>query len=225
MKTPEKTNSTSTPSNGAPDGHPVIETAGRVNSLLAYPRISEPSPAELVQYGTTKVRLPIGRDTGKKSGKVVYGSIDGFFFSNPKTLRLKKIKPVLASLTKLGIKQSNGDAVDSKWFNTNVRDVFHKAMKFAAREALAHGVPVSLQLSNRTEKNGDKVLTSKHGFEYRQENPDKKQLEETASKKSKGTAKRQSRKNRIKNPVLNTATATIAIERIVPVGNVETPKA
>jgi len=182
---------------------PTDEQVGRVNALVQYPRITEPEPQTVVNYGEQQIRLPIGRETKGKKSTVVYAKIDGYFFSNPRSLRLKKIKPVLASLAKMGVKQADGSAVDSQWFNRNVRDVFHKAMKFAAREAIAHGVPVSLQLNNRTEKDGSKVLTSKHGFEYRTAAPDKVALEQSAANKSKGTARRQTRKERrIKNPVL-----------------------
>lgn len=184
---------------------PTDEQVGRVNALVQYPRISEPEPAVTVNYGEQQIRLPIGRETKGKKTTVVYGKIDGFFFSNPRSLRLKKIKPVLSALAKLGVKQADGSAVDSHWFNRNVRDVFHKAMKFAAREAIQHGVPVSLQLSNRTEKDGSKVLTSKHGFEYRTQAPDKVAIEQSAANKSKRTARRQTRKekrDRINNPVI-----------------------
>lgn len=118
-------------------------------------------------------------------------SIDPAMMRGRGTLRLVNIKAGLK------IAGKTNDADGRKWFNGNVRDPWHKVLKFAARDALANGKPVSLGLSKRTsKKTGQVTLTSKHGFEHVLKAPEAKAVEEKAAKQSKTRAKRQNRRNK-----------------------------
>lgn len=104
------------------------------------------------------------------------------------TLRLSNIKQALK------IAGRTNDVEGRKWFNSQVRDPWHKVLKFATRQALEHGKPVSLGLSRRTTKRtGQVTLTSKHGFEYVEVPPTEKAIADKAEKQSKNRAKRQKR--------------------------------
>src|SRR6185436_3466272 len=83
-------------------------------------------------------------------------------------LRLKNIKTALKGLEKQGVKLPDGKAIGQKWFNDNVRDPFHKVLRYAARYSLKNGEPVSLAFTRRTHKDtGVITTTAKHGFEFK----------------------------------------------------------
>jgi len=113
--------------------------------------------------------FPVGND-----GEIA--TIDPALLRGRGTLRLLNIKQALK------VAGRTNDADNRKWFNVSVRDVWHKVLKFAARDALANGKPVSLGLSKRTsKKTGQVTLTSKHGFEHVIVPPAAKAVEDKAA--------------------------------------------
>jgi len=212
MNKPEKQDSTSTPTNGAPVQGVAVETPKPDSTALVignFPRIQDTVERVPVKYGDSILTLPIGSD------KTV--TIDAFFFQSPTNFRLKKIGTALKGLETAKVTLPDGKPVDSAWFNTNVRDPFHKVLKYAAKQSLEHGVPVSLAFTRRTMKNGSQIVTAKHAFEHATKAPEVAQIEasaakaaEKANKQSAKRAKRQKSKriSPMPNPVIP-PTATI----------------
>ncbi len=196
MNKPEqKSDSTSTSENGAPAGTPAAEEQSVAKTQLAeFPCIVESETSEPIKFGTLPgLIFPTG-----SNGEIA--TIDPSLLRGRGTLRLLNIKQALKIAGKAN------DADNRKWFNVSVRDVWHKVLKFAARDALANGKPVSLGLSKRTsKKTGQVTLTSKHGFEHVIIPPTVKSVEDKAAaqavKQSKNRAKRQKR-NRPLTPVV-----------------------
>ena len=187
-KPTEKTDSASTAANGAVE---VVTTESASKSLLpSFPCIVESDIGAVITYGSQPaLRFPVGNN-----GELA--EIDPAMLRGRGTLRLVNIKAGLKLAGK------TNDADNRKWFNVTVRDVWHKVLKFAARDALANGKPVSLGLSKRTaKKTGQVTLTSKHGFEHVIVPPSTKAVEDKANKQSKTRAKRQKR-NRPLVPVV-----------------------
>lgn len=164
---------------------------GDIVSLPAYSRIVDEIERVPVKYGDKQEVLPISA-----TERV---SIDAYFFQSATNFRLKKIKTAVQGLKKAGVKVDGKD-VDSVWFNANVRDPFHKVLRFAAKHSLEHGKPVSLAFTRRTIKStGEQIVTAKHAFEHTVTGPkveaiaDKAAVAAKAAKQSATRAKRQKR--------------------------------
>ncbi len=168
-----------------------------VTPLTNFPCIVDVVPGENVpvKYGEQSRIMPSGE------GETV--KIDSFFFTSPKSIRLKKIGAAIAGLKKQGIKQTDGTPIDSKWFNKNVRDPFHKSLRFAARIMFAKGKPTTLQLWNTTAKDGEVMMKTKHGFELQLKAPNVQAIADKAAKQSRKRAKRQKAKSARITPVVN----------------------
>jgi hypothetical protein len=223
MKTVENTDSTSTPTNGAPSA-PVADnpTAGVTTEVLSksllpsFPCIVETKAGAIITYGSLPaLRFPIGAN-----GETA--EIDPAMLRGKGTRRLVNIAAGL-KLAGLANDKSAAGIANRKWFNSNVRDVWHKVLKFAAKDSLAHGKPVSLGLSTKTnKKNGQVTLTAKHGFEHVLKAPNEKAIEDKANKQSKTRAKRQNRKaHKVKPLVPVIAPANIARVDAVVAGTVK----
>jgi hypothetical protein len=200
MKTEEKTDSTSTPANSAPAptaDNPAVTTEVLSKSLLpSFPCIVESTEGEVIAYGSKPaLRFPIG-----PNGETA--EIDPAMLRGKGTRRLVNIAAGL-KLAGLANDKTAAGIANRKWFNSNVRDVWHKVLKFAAKDSLAHGKPVSLGLSTKTnKKSGQVTLTAKHGFEHVLKAPNEKAIEDKANKQSKTRAKRQNRKVKPLVPVV-----------------------
>lgn len=174
-----------------------------IGALQSFPSIVETETGVTMEYGKGKpLSFPISL-----TERVEF---DPALLRGKGTIRLVNIK----TAKKLAGKDDKAGTV---WFNREVRDPWHKVLKFAARQSLAHGTPVSLGLSRRkNRKTGEQVLTTKHGFEFIEIPALDKSIADKARKQSKNRAKRQNRKNK---PLVSVGDA---MKRIVTV-NVETP--
>jgi len=136
----------------------------------------------------------------------------------------------LAILKKAGTKQENGMDFDAKWFDDNVRDPFHKVLKFAAQHSLDKGKPVSLAFTRRTNKStSEQVVTVKHGFEHTVVPAKPEQIaQKAAAKAAKQSEKRAQRKApkapRIK-PLASVGEAITGVPQSATSQPVETPAA
>lgn len=110
-----------------------------------------------ITYGTVQEVFPIN-DVG---GTV---SIDRAFLAGQSTFRLKHISTCLS----LAGKEMN--EANKAWFNRQVRDPYHKALRFLNRQFMTIGKPVSIGLSKRVSKRksdeGTVTVTAKFGYEY-----------------------------------------------------------
>lgn len=133
---------------------PTSEPSATKSMLPSFPCIVESDGGSVIVYGSQpSLQFP--------TSATELVSIDPALLRGKGTLRLLNIKQALK------VAGRANDPDNRKWFNTEVRDVWHKVLKFAARDALANGKPVSLGLSKRTaKKTGQVTLTSKHGFEH-----------------------------------------------------------
>lgn len=200
MNNTENTDSTTTPTNGAP----VAEVASK-SLLPSFPTIVNQTAGEVIAYGSRPLVFPIGNN-----GETA--TIDGSLLSGKGTKRLLNIKQALKVAGK------TNDAENRKWFNGTVRDVWHKVLRFAARDSLANGRPASLGLSTKTnKKTGQVTLTSKHGFEHVIVAPTVKAVEASADtatksiKAPKAPAKAKSKRiSPLPNPVIPTPEQTPA---------------
>ncbi len=187
MKKSENTDSTPTPESSVPvDVNPVREAG-----LL--PVVVDVDTGAPVKYGREEpvmLRVSSTDEIG----------LDPFFFQGARrgvqlrNYRLKKIKLALKELK--GEKTPEGGVFDADWFNDNVRDVWHRHLKFSNAYAMEHGTPVSVGATRRTNpKTKTKVTTVKYGYEFVERNPDaEKALEDKKSRKaSQRRAKRQKR--------------------------------
>jgi hypothetical protein len=167
----ENANATSTPTAPTPTPTPEVLPA---TLLVNFPGIVEEGRATaVINYGDELYLFPVGKDD---TGKIITASIDSALLRGRGTKRLHKIQ------TALKIAGRTNDKENQKWFNTEVRDVWHKVLRFAATDALSHGKPVSLGLSIRTsKKTGAQVMTSKHGFEHAIKAPTVAKVETTAA--------------------------------------------
>lgn len=213
--TQQNADSTSTPANATP----AAPTAAAIETsvmLPAYPRIVDTIERVPVKFGDKAETLPISVNE-----KV---SIDSYMFVSPTNFRLKNVKTVVAALKKGGHKQTDGTAIDAKWFNTNVRDPFHKVLKYAAKHSLEHGQPVSLAFTRRTVKaTGEQIVTAKHAFEHVTNAPAAKQVEQqVAARTARQSANRARRQNRRNKPLASVGEAMQSAERVNAL-NVETP--
>jgi len=156
-------------------------------------RIVDVKQTEPVKFGDRKETYPIGTN---EQGQFVLATIDAYWFASPTNLRLKNMKSALAALKTQGVKQDNGLPYDSKWFDDNVRDPFHKVLKFAAQHSLDKGKPVSLAFTRRTNKaTSEQVVTVKHGFEHTVVPAKPEQIaQKAAAKAAKQSEKRANRK-------------------------------
>lgn len=154
---------------------------GNKSLLPSFPGIVEETSGVPVKFGESEpLRFPISL-----TERV---SIDPALMRGRGTLRLANIKQALK------IAGKTNDADGRKWFNSEVRDPWHKVLKFATKQALEYGKPVSLGLSRRTaKKTGQVTLTSKHGFEYVEVPATEKAVADKAAKQSATRAKRQKR--------------------------------
>ena len=196
----ENKDSTSTPSNGATE-----QTRSLI--IAEFPRIQDSVERAEVKYGDRTESLPISA-----TERV---SIDAYFFQSATNFRLKKIKTAIAGLKKAGVKQTNGSDIDSVWFNANVRDPFHKVLRFAAKQSLETGKPVSLAFTRRTVKaTGLQIVTAKHAFEHEVPGPGTAKaipdaVVKKAEKQSKNRANRQNRKSKRISPLPNPVIAPV----------------
>lgn len=145
---------------------------------------SAPTSSDVVSQAIAELYTPRVQDIGGTKVIVRYGdeqetlrisdtetvSIDKYFFVSPTNLKLKHIKTALSGMAKQGAKLPDGTSPDGAngqvWFNDNVRDPFHKVLKYAAKQSLERGKPVSLAFTKRVLKTGEVVTTAKHGFEF-----------------------------------------------------------
>lgn len=155
-------------------------------ALQKFPGIVNQDLVDEIKYGTLPaLRFPVGLN---KDGSYLFGEIDPALLRGKGTMRLVNIK----AAKKLAGKDTDEGTV---WFNKEVRDVFHKALKFANRLALERGVPVSLGISTRTtKKTGRVVMTTKHGYEHEIVPAHDEKALNKARVQSKHRAKRQARK-------------------------------
>jgi len=156
------------------------------SAVLAFNnRIVDAVERETVKFGQRQEIYPVGTN---EQGQLVLATIDAFMFSSPTNLRLKKMKTVLKALKDEGVKQSDGTEINSVWFNANVRDPFHKILRYAAKHSLEHGEPVSLAFTRRTIKSGvqagKQIVTAKHAFEHVVTPPTPKAIAATAAAKA-----------------------------------------
>lgn len=162
MNNTQNADSTPAPTNGAPEAPatpetPMVETLSV--TIQNFPRIVDVAErATPIKYGEHVETFPISKTETVK--------IDAYFFQSPKSLKLKKIKVALSGLKKAGVKLEGGGEVDSDWFNREVRDPFHKVLRFAFRYSAEHGTPSTLAFSRRKDRSGQVTVTSKHGFEH-----------------------------------------------------------
>ena len=218
-QTSETKESTSTPAKADPvktDGADNQKSVDAANEQVAcrsllpqFPIVVRESQNTVVVYGSHPLTFPIGN-----KGEI--GVIDSAMLSGKNTRRLLHITKAL----KVAGREDTTE--NKKWFNTEVRDVWHKVLRFAARDSLANGKPVSIGLSFKTQKKtGRVILTSRHGFEHVVKEGNAKAIEDKANKQSKNRAKRQQRKSRrispLPNPVI-TETVTVATETVVNAG-------
>lgn len=175
-ETPQNTDSTSTsavPTSPAAEAAKVAGNGHGLTVLVNYPCIAVAGEKAVIRYGDEQLIFPIGRDD---KGALLTATIDKSLLRGSGTKRLQPIK------TALKIAGKANDDTNRKWFNVSVRDVWHAALRFAATDALAHGKPVSLGLSLKTNKStGEQILTSKHGFEHLVTPPRAKVVETAAA--------------------------------------------
>lgn len=193
MKTSEKTDSTSTPLN---NGLAVAELPSPL-ALDRFPVVVNENKDKAIRFGS---RPPLVFPVGNGENL----SIDPALLRGKGTRKLVNIK-VAMTLAGYPTKEKDAEkhAEGVKWFNTEVRDVWHKILRFAAKNAMQNGKPTSLGLSTRTLKDKTVILTSKHGFEYTLSLPDAKAIADKAAKQSKKRAKRQARKANRNKPLAN----------------------
>jgi hypothetical protein len=188
MKNEQNSNSTSTPKAGTESGtvDPVTQA---IEVVYEFPRVQEIGGESPVLFGDRKESLRVS-DTECVE-------IDAYFFASKTNLRLKKIKPALAGLKKQGVRLPDGKEIDAVWFNTNVRDPFHKVLRYAANHSLKHGEPVSLAFTRRVinKETGETVTTAKHGFEFKTL-PAPKHVADTADKTADKTEKKEKSKSK-----------------------------
>lgn len=204
--------------NGTSTSTAIVSQA--IAETYEFPRVQEAKSRMPVKYGDKQEALRIS-DTETVS-------IDAYFFTSPTNLKLKHIKVALSGLLKAGVTLPDGtkpEGVNGQvWFNTNVRDPFHKVLKYAARQSLERGKPVSLAFTRRTNlKTGEITTTAKHGFEFVTKLPqpesvassavkalaDQAKANEKAATAQSGTrAKRQGKKNKPLTPVIQPGTET-----------------
>ncbi len=128
-------------------------------AVYEFPRVQDVVERKPVQYGDRREVLRVSDNATVE--------IDAYFFTSPTNLRLKKIKVALAGLKKSGIKLPDGSEVNPQWFNDNVRDPFHKVLKYAAQHSIDHARGVGVGFTRRTNKStGEEIVTAKHAFEY-----------------------------------------------------------
>lgn len=175
-------------------------------ALQAFPGIVNQDLVDEVKYGTLPaLRFPIALN---KDGSYLFGEIDPALLRGKGTMRLVNIK----AAKKLAGKDTDEGTV---WFNKEVRDVFHKALKFANRMAMEKGTPVSLGISTRTtKKTGRVVMTTKHGYEHEVVPALAVGNDAKERVKSKHRAKRQARKLANRNKPLVSVGAAIDIASV-----------
>jgi len=203
----ESTPNAPTPGTPLPTPDPQPATA-----IIAYefPRVQDVADQPVIKFGDKKEILRISETQTVE--------IDAFMFTGPKILKLKKIKPVLAAINKAGNRMADGKEYSVKWFDDEVRDPFHKVLRFINRQSMEHGKPVSVGFTRRTDKKtGSQVVTAKHGYEFEIKPPtpatvtesavkaladQAKANEEKAKEQSSTRGRRQSKKNKPLTPVI-----------------------
>jgi hypothetical protein len=154
-----------------------------------FPRVQDVTPESPVVFGDRKESLQVS-DTERVE-------IDAYFFASKTNLKLKNIKTALNGLKKQGVKLPDGKEIGQKWFNDNVRDPFHKVLRYAARFSINHGAPVSLAFTKRLNKDtGVITTTAKHGFEFKSEPTKPAEVEDKADKAADKTAKKETSKSK-----------------------------
>lgn len=160
-----------------------------MKEIVSMAIVQTQSVSEALEYGKSQYSFPIG------NGNFV--TIDEAFLSGKTTKRLKHINVCLKAAGK-----DPKSKADKAWFNKNVRDGWHKALRYVNRTYMANAKPVSIGLSKRTDKTkankGDIIHTAKFGYEL-VEKAKTAELTDGASeskpvKASKERAKRQSKK-------------------------------
>lgn len=162
----------STPTQSTPTPEQIAETKTR-SLLPSFPTVEQPTVDTVIKYGEQPAYVfPIDNKGG-------IGRIDRALLSGKGTKRLLNIKKAL----KVAGKENTPE--NRAWFNREVRDVWHKVLRFAAKDSLANGKPVSLGLSLRRTKRGGEILTSRHGFEQVVKADDAKAVADKAVKAEK----------------------------------------
>ena len=221
MKNNEQTNGESTPNTPLPTPDPQPATAISA-PVYEFPRVQDVSEPVAVRFGDHKEVLRISETETVE--------IDAFMFTGPKILKLKKIKPVLSAINKAGNRMPDGKEYSVKWFDDEVRDPFHKVLRFINRQSMEHGKPVSVGFTRRTDKKtGTQTVTAKHGYEFEVKPPAPatvatsavKQLAdqaaanaEHAKEQSSTRGRRQSRKNKPLVPVITPENGN-AIDKLI----------
>ncbi len=208
MKNNEQSqNGESTPNQPLPTPDPQPGTTTVVQ--YEFPRVQDVEEPVAVRFGDKKEILRISDNETVE--------IDAFMFTGPKILKLKKIKPVLSAINKAGNRMPDGKEYSVKWFDDEVRDPFHKVLRFINRQSMEHGKPVSVGFTRRTDKKtGTQTVTAKHGYEFEvklapptaiagevQKLADQaKANEDKAKEQSETRGRRQSRKGKAGKPLV-----------------------
>lgn len=165
--------------------------------VSALPVVRTPDTTEILFGAHPPLKFPID-----DNGNVI--ELDPAFCSGNGALNGSgsiRLKHISACLKACG-KNPESDA-DIAWFNKNVRDPYHKALKYLNRQFIKDGTPIGLTLSKRTSKVkatlGEQSLdgtfkyrvTLKKGEDTRKTLADAKEKEKSNGKRR---ARRQSRK-------------------------------
>lgn len=131
-----------------------------------------------------------------------------------------KLQHIKACLKIAGLEDNDNNRA---WFNREVRDPYHKALKQIQRVLNREGTPVSVGLSMRTyKKTGQKILTGKVGYEI-EVSPAKEDPAKAKEAKAKKNAVKRA-KRAAKKGLSSVGDAIAKVEKTVNVpANVETP--
>lgn len=146
-------------------------------ALCTFPGIVSQDPTNEVVYGACEpLRFPVGL---LKSGQYEYSEIDPALIRGSMTVKRtgkdKTGKPtasIRGTMRLVNIKDAKkmagkDDDAGTVWFNREVRDPWHRILKFANRLSMESGAPKSLGMSTRTtKKTGKVVLTTTHAYEH-----------------------------------------------------------
>lgn len=180
---------------------------GNGNLVMAIAPITRENGSKALVYGERMESLPIS-DTESVE-------IDAALFSGKTQMRLLNIKLALKVAGK------GNDKETRKWFNDEVRDPFHKALRYMNKRVQNEWTPKSVGFTRRHDKKGNATITGKFGYEHSVKVATPESLgkeiangEVKAGKQSVGKAKRQANKKAkaLKNPETATAPETAPVE-------------
>jgi len=163
------------------------------NSVTADAIAVQIEPQEAIPYGTQflEVELP-----GGKTGK-----IDRAFLSGKSTLKLRHIDACLKAAGLRVDTKKSGQTKEGrearKWFNKNVRDVYHAALRHLNKQFLTNGTPVSVGITDRkARKTGQITRTAKFGYEVVMKRGEPEAAKQIANGEAKKTEQGKSRAKR-----------------------------